>query len=73
MQLAPYIKSRRENIGLTQKQLAEKMEVSTNTVARWERNETEPSWSYFLRLCIVLGMNPEDFMKGDEQNEGNKV
>ena len=51
MQLATYIKSCRKNIGLTQKELAEKVGVSTNTVARWERNESEPSFSDFLKPC----------------------
>ena len=63
MQLAAYIKSRRKNINLTQKELAEKVGVSMNTVARWERNESEPSWSDFIKVCVVLGMNPLDFME----------
>ena len=63
IQLATYIRSRRKNIGLTQKELAEKVGVSMNTVARWERGETEPSFSDFLRVCVVLGINPLDFME----------
>ena len=65
MQLATYIKSRRKNIGLTQKELASKVYVSTNTVARWERGENEPSWSDFLKLCVVLGMKMEDFVESN--------
>ena len=61
--LSTYIRSRRKNIGLTQKELAEKVYVSANTVARWERGETEPSFSDFLRVCEVLGINPLDFME----------
>ena len=64
MQLATYIKSCRKNIGLTQKELAEKVGVSMNTVARWERSESEPSRSDFLKLCVVLGMKMEDFVVG---------
>ena len=71
MQLATYIRSRRKNIGLTQKELAGKVYVSTNTVARWEREETEPSFSDFLKLCVVLGMNPMDFMEKENTNESN--
>ena len=63
MQLATYIRSRRKNIGMTQKELSEKVGVSMNTVARWERNESEPSWSDFIKVCVVLGMNPLDFME----------
>ena len=71
MQLATNIRSHRKNIGLTQKELAEKVYVSTNTVARWEREETEPSFSDFLKLCVVLGMNPIDFMEKENTNESN--
>ena len=70
MQLVTYIRSRRKNIGLTQKELAEKVGVSTNTVARWERNEFQPSWSDFLKLCVVLGMELEWFV-GKENGNGN--
>ena len=69
MQLATYIRSRRKNIGLTQKELAEKVGVSTNTVARWERNEFQPSWSDFLKLCVVLGIKIEDFVEKENEND----
>ena len=69
IQLATYIRSRRKNIGLTQKELAEKAGVSTNTVARWERGETEPSFSDFLRVCVVLGMKMEDFVEKENSND----
>ncbi|BFU90928.1 MAG: hypothetical protein NTAFB01_21150 [Nitrospira sp.] len=39
------LKKIRRQLGLTQKELADKIGVSSNTVARWERNElriTEP-------------------------------
>ena len=71
MQLATYIKSRRKNIGLTQKELAEKVGVSMNTVARWERGENEPSWSDFIKVCVVLGMNPMGFIEKENANESN--
>ena len=69
MQLATYIRSRRKNIGLTQKELAEKVGASMNTVARWERNESEPSWSDFIKVCVVLGMKMEDFVEKENSND----
>ena len=50
------IKSRRQNIGLTQKQLAEKVGVTDVTISRWETGQREPIWYDFVRLCEVLGM-----------------
>ena len=50
------IKSRRQNIGLTQKQLAELVGVTDVTICRWESGQREPIWSDFVKLCEVLGM-----------------
>ncbi|HWP43397.1 MAG TPA: helix-turn-helix domain-containing protein [Blastocatellia bacterium] len=37
------IKVVRKRLGLTQEQLAELLQVPTNTVARWERGEMKPA------------------------------
>ena len=62
MQLETYIRSRRKNIGLTQKQLAELIGVTDVTISRWESGQREPIWSDFVKLCEVLGMNINDFI-----------
>ena len=54
--LPSYIKSRRQNIGLTQKQLAELVGVTDVTISRWESGQREPIWSDFVKLCEVLAM-----------------
>jgi transcriptional regulator with XRE-family HTH domain len=33
------LRKRRKDLGFTQEQLAKKLEVTANTVARWERDE----------------------------------
>ena len=63
MQLGSYIKSRRLNIGLTHKQLAEKMDTTVTTISKWENNHVEPSLSNFIKLCEVLGIKVEDFIE----------
>lgn len=37
------IKTLRESLGLTQKELAARVKVDAITVSRWERNEQKPS------------------------------
>ena len=50
----------REQIGLTQAQLGEKLDVSANTVARWERGEIEPEHPRMLwcALQYIRGQSP---------------
>jgi len=62
MQLGSYIKSRRLNLGLTHKQLAEKMDTTVTTISKWENNHVEPGWRNFILLCKILGINPFDFV-----------
>ena len=62
MQLGLYIKSRRKNLDMTQKQLAKKVGVTDVTISRYENGEREPSFTEFIKLCEVLGMKVEDFM-----------
>ena len=67
MQLGSYIKSRRLNIGLTHKQLAEKMGTTVTTISKWENNQVEPGWRNFILLCKILGINPFDFTESEDK------
>jgi transcriptional regulator with XRE-family HTH domain len=63
------IKSRRQNIGLTQKQLAKLVGVTDVTISRWESGQREPVASDFLRLCEVLAMELSWFIRKENGNE----
>ena len=63
------IKSRRQSIGLTQKQLAELVGVTDVTISRWESGQREPIASDFLRLCEVLGMELSRFTEKENGND----
>jgi len=74
MEISTYIKSRRKKLGLTQKQLAQKVNLTDVTISRYETKQREPSWSDFLSICKVLGMNPNDFInERKRKNYMNKV
>ena len=72
MQLATYIKSHRQNIGLTQKELAELVGVTDVTISRWESGQRQPMWYQFVKLCEVLGMELEWFI-GKENGNNDKL
>jgi transcriptional regulator with XRE-family HTH domain len=46
------LRARRLALGLTQVQLAEKLGLPPNTVARWERQEVEPQHPVMLDLAL---------------------
>jgi transcriptional regulator with XRE-family HTH domain len=47
---------------LTQGELAEKADVGTNTVARLERNESEPHMSTLRKLARALDVDPAELI-----------
>lgn len=51
----------RVNAGLTQKEWAKKLGVSSVTVVNWEKGETEPSLSQ-VRMMSELSGIPMDFI-----------
>jgi len=69
MQIVVYVgnklKTLRMEQALTQKELATKAGLAHNTVARLERNETEPHMSTVRKLANALDVVPAVLVKGD--------
>lgn len=51
------IKSRRAELGLTQKDLASRMHISSQLISKWETGESLPSLEYLSALCEVLDLS----------------
>jgi transcriptional regulator with XRE-family HTH domain len=70
MQAVVYIgdrlKALRIEQALTQAELAYKAGVTSNTVARLERNETEPHMSTARKLAQALGVHPRRLTKTED-------
>lgn len=47
------LRAAREELGLTQKDLAEKLQINKNVLARWERGELRIAHPEMLRLAIA--------------------
>lgn len=52
-----YFRSRREDLGISQKEAAERLGVSANTVARWERGSALPTAARVTSLRDLLGIS----------------
>jgi len=55
-QLGETIKTRRKELKITQPLLAELAKVSTNSVYKLERGQSNPSFEVMNRIADVLGM-----------------
>jgi transcriptional regulator with XRE-family HTH domain len=54
----------REDMGLTQRELAQLLEVTENTVANWENNRTGLEWiERVIKLCRLFECSPEDLLE----------
>lgn len=64
-----FIRETRKVKGMTQKHLADKLGISDKTVSKWERGCGLPEVSLWKDLSDALGVNIEDILKGEtEQN-----
>ena len=58
---------RKEN-GLTQKQLAERLNISDKTVSKWERGQGLPDISLMPKISRVFGIDMEKILEGEIKN-----
>ncbi len=65
LKVGSLILSLRKEKGLTQKQLADKMNISDKTVSKWERGNGCPDVSLLPELSSCLGVNIEKILSGD--------
>ncbi len=54
------IRARRIELGLKQKDIADKINVSVSAYSDWETGRKDPSLSTVQRICIALNMSPMD-------------
>ena len=60
--MAEVISSRRKELGLTQKDLAEKLDITDKAVSKWERGLACPDTALIPKLAVILGITIEELM-----------
>ncbi len=66
IKIGKYIAEKRKNLGMTQKQLAEKLDMSDKSVSKWERGVCLPDVSIYSDLCQILGISINEFLAGED-------
>lgn len=71
IKIGKYIAAKRKDLGLTQKQVAEKIGMSDKSVSKWERGICLPDVSVYFELCEILGISIQEFLAGEDISQEN--
>ncbi len=74
IKIGRFIATRRKEVGLTQLELAEKLNISDRAVSKWETGKSLPDASIMIELCEILGIGINELFYGEmiNMNETNK-
>ena len=73
IKIGKYIAGKRKSLGMTQKQLAEKLGMSDKSVSKWERGVCLPDVSVYKELCSILGISLNEFLAGEDIAQENLI
>ncbi len=71
VKIGKYVAGKRKNLGLTQRQLAEKLGMSDKSVSKWERGVCLPDVSVYEEYCALLGISINEFLAGEDIAQEN--
>lgn len=57
------LKMLRKSVGLTQEQLAERLNVKRTTVTMWETGQNTPPTKYLVELADVFGCSVDELLR----------
>ncbi len=63
----------RKEYGLSQKQLAEKLNMSRTGLASWEQGLAEPSIEALKKICVVFNISADELLEIETAEERKKV
>ena len=64
LKIGQYIQNLRKAAGLTQKELAEKLNLSFQAVSKWENGDSLPDTGVLLELCDILNTTADKLLNG---------
>ena len=61
-----FIAECRKSVGMTQMQLAERLNITDRAVSKWERGISMPDSSIMLELCAILRITVNELLSGEK-------
>lgn len=66
--IGQFIATLRKANGMTQKQLAERLNVSDKAVSRWERDESAPDLTLIPVIAEIFQVTSDELLRGEKKN-----
>ncbi len=63
MNLGENLKNARKAAGMTQKELAEKLDVYAKDISRWENGERTPGVPALIKICRELKVSADELLE----------
>lgn len=63
----------RKSRNLTQDDVAEKLEVTRQTVSKWETNQSTPDFDKIVPLCELYGITPNELLTEEKQKQETDI
>ena len=75
MDLGKNLYNLRKNKNLSQEEVAEKLNVTRQTISKWETNESKPDFDKILPICELFNITTEELLIGinTEKKELNET
>lgn len=64
--IGQFISAKRKSLGMTQQELAEKLQITNKAVSKWETGDGMPDIQLLKPLSEVLGVTVDDILNGEE-------
>lgn len=69
IKIGNFIMTKRKELGMTQQQLADKLNISFQAVSKWENGTTYPNIDILYDLAIALNVTTDEILTGSEKEE----
>lgn len=73
MNIGEKIYELRKSKNLSQEEVAEKLNVTRQTVSKWETNQSTPDFDKIVPLCELFEISTDELLKGEKQEKSNKI
>jgi len=71
--IGKFITTLRKANGMTQKELADKLNVSDKTVSRWERDDGAPDLSVIPVIAEIFGVTCDELLRGERKSPTDRT